>query len=337
MKKIFLLGFFLWLQIANTQITDFNKINFTKADNIAALNKGENLKSLSLLSYKLTSKLPTNVEKFRAIYSWVCNNIKGDFYQNNTVSNKRKKLKNNNIAYLKWNETYKKKVFKKLLKHKKTMCTGYAYLIKELALLANIECKIVDGYGRTVTSNINSLETANHSWNAVKLNNKWYLCDATWSSGYTNENNVFVNNYNDGYFLTNPILFAKNHYPLNKKWLLSSTISSNDFVNAPLIYGEAFKHKINTISPSKMKLNIAINTVIDFKFSTNNKIQSSKISLIYFTQNTLNKFEIYSLKNSNGIISFKNKFKKKGTFDVHLKIENDIVATYTITVHKKEY
>src|SRR5690606_12898203 len=127
-------------------------------------------------------------------------------------------------------------------KNKKTMCTGYAYLIKEMCFLANIESKIIDGYGRTTASNVDSLETINHSWNAVKLNNKWYLCDATWSSGYTLNNYLFIKDYNDGYFLTDPILFATNHYPIDKKWFLNITLEQSEFESPPLVYGELFKH-----------------------------------------------------------------------------------------------
>jgi len=202
MKKLYLLFLLFSLNIINAQIADFKNINFTKADNIAKLNQGEDLENLPLLCYKLTSKLPTKVEKFRAIYTWVCLNITGDSNQNNAVSRMRKKLKNDRLALVKWNSIYKKKAFKKLLKHHKTMCTGYAYLIKELAYLADIECKIIDGYGRTINTNIDSLESVNHSWNAVKLNNKWYLCDATWSSGYLDGNSKFIADYNDGYFLS---------------------------------------------------------------------------------------------------------------------------------------
>ena len=188
--------YILLITLANNylyaQITDFKSIDFTRADNIAKLNEGSSLKNLPLLAHKLTHNLPTKVEKFRAIYFWVCHNIKGDYSQYIKVASKRKKLKDNTAEFLKWNSAYKKVMFKKLLKHKRTMCTGYAYLIKELCFLANIECEIVDGYGRTVDENINTLETANHSWNAVKLNNKWYLCDATWASGYTDQYNVFM-------------------------------------------------------------------------------------------------------------------------------------------------
>ncbi len=121
------------------QVSDFKSIDFTKADNIAKLNDGSRLINLPLLAYELTNDLSTQVEKFRAIYVWVCNNIEGDNSQHRKVSSKRKKFKDDSIAFMKWNNEYKRIAFKKLLKQKKTMCTGYAYLIKELCYLANIE------------------------------------------------------------------------------------------------------------------------------------------------------------------------------------------------------
>ncbi len=338
MKKILFLVLFFIFIIASAQIADFKNIDFTKADNIAKLNKGEGLQNLPLLCYKLTSKLPTKVEKFRAIYSWVCTNISGDIKQHNKIYKIREKLKNDSIALVKWNNKYKKKAFKKLLKYNKTMCTGYAYLIKELAFLADIECKIIDGYGRTINSNVDSLETANHSWNAVKLNNKWYLCDATWSSGYMNENYTFVKDYNDGYFLTNPILFAKNHYPLHKKWLLNEITTKNTFLNSPLVYGEVFKYKIINLTPSKMNIEVRKNEEVNFNFKALKNIPTNTVSLIYYLGNKEIFLNIYNIKKEKGIITFKNKFKWKGFYDVHLKIKDDIVATYSIKVikHKKK-
>jgi len=333
MKNVFAYFFIFFISIGYAQVSDFNTVNFTRADNIAKLNEGYSLENLPLLAHNLTYNLPTDVEKFRAIYTWVCNNIKSDIRQDDIVTNKRNKLKNDSIAYIKWNNEYKKIAFKKLLKHKKTMCTGYAYLIKELCFLANIECKIIDGYGRTVNSNVDALVMANHSWNAVKLNNKWYLCDATWSSGYSS-NRIFIKDYNDGYFLTDPILFAKNHYPLDKKWLLYNTITEMDFVTSPLVYGETFEHKIIPISPQQMSVKTKINSEIDFSFKTLKETDNNTISLVYYLGTKEYAFSIYDVKNENGFVEFKNKFTKKGSYDVHLKIGNDVVATYTIMITK---
>ena len=126
----------------HAQVSDFKSVNFFKADNMAKLNKGRGLDNFPILVHELTKNLDTEVEKFRAIYTWICTNIKGDSRQDNIVFRKRKKYRNDSIEYIKWNGQYQKTAFKKLLKHQKTMCTGYAYLVKELCFLADIECEI---------------------------------------------------------------------------------------------------------------------------------------------------------------------------------------------------
>ncbi|MEJ6791274.1 MAG: hypothetical protein QNK89_00650 [Lacinutrix sp.] len=170
------------------------------------------------------------------------------------------------------------------------MCTGYAYLIKELCYFANIESKIIDGYGRSIISNIEKLDKPNHSWNAVKLDNKWYLCDATWSSGFTSAEKIFVTEYNDGYFLTDPILFAKNHYPLEKKWLLNTTLITSNFNAPPLVYGETFKHKILPVTPEKIDITIKKEEVVTFSFKSLKNANKEEVSLVEYTRNNEHAF-----------------------------------------------
>ncbi|WP_452224146.1 transglutaminase domain-containing protein [Lacinutrix chionoecetis] len=334
MKNLLPLFAFLLFTSAIAQISDFKTIDFTIADNVAKLNKGSDLKNLPVLAHKLTYKLPTKVEKFRAIYTWVCNNIEGDYFQNEKVSKKQRQFKNDSIAYVNWNNKYKKTAFSTLINQKKTMCTGYAYLIKELCFFANIECEIIDGYGRSATSNVEELEATNHSWNAVKLNNKWYLCDATWSSGYTTEENIFTNDYNDGYFLTDPDLFSKNHHPIDSKWLLKDTLKNVAYQAPPLVYGETFKHKVIPVTPEKMDFTVKRNEEINWVFKAIKDSTKKKVSLVEITGGNTHVLNIYNFKNENGNISFNYKFKRKGYYDVHLKIDEDIVATYTIEVLK---
>ncbi|WP_178987812.1 transglutaminase domain-containing protein [Winogradskyella schleiferi] len=334
MRNLFVLFIVFCITISNAQISDFKTIDFTKADNIAKLHEGQSLDNLPVLAHHLTSKLTTDVEKFRAIYTWVCTNIKGDSKQHNKVSKARLEFNNDSTGYMKWNDDFKKIAFEKLLNHKKTMCTGYAYLIKELCFIANIECEIVDGYGRSFETNVEKLESINHSWNAVKLNNKWYLCDATWSSGYMINGRFFVADYNDGYFLTDPILFAKNHYPIQKKWFLNDTLKTIKFIAEPIVYGETFKQKVIPIGPKTLNSTIKKNDEIIFNFKSLKAISTDKISLIQISGENKKHYKIYDLFNENGFITFKYRFKRKGFYDVHLKIENDIVATYSIEVTK---
>lgn len=113
-NKLLILLIIIFKSFSYAQVSDFKSIDFTRADNLAKLNEGSSLDNLPLLVYKLTHKLPTQVEKFRAIYIWVCNNIKADEVQYSKIERKRKILKNDSTLLLKWNNDYKKITFKKL-------------------------------------------------------------------------------------------------------------------------------------------------------------------------------------------------------------------------------
>lgn len=218
-KQFITLLLFTFIWQLQAQQSDFKTINFEKADQKAMLFKGRELHNLHLLVNNLTYNLKTDVERFRAIYIWVCNNIESDYDLMLKNNRKRAKLISNSTKLNNWNTTFKKEVFNSLIKDKKTLCSGYAYLVKKLANLAGLECEIINGYGKTSTS-FKSIKFPNHAWNAIKLNNKWYLCDATWSSGFITEDFTFKFNYNNDYFLMHPEDFAKSHKPLDEKWFL---------------------------------------------------------------------------------------------------------------------
>ncbi len=216
---------FLWVftftAAMQAQRSDFLNNDFQRADNIASNLKGEDLYNLPGLVYSLTASLQTDADKFRALYFWVSHNIKGEYHLMLENNRTRKKLQEDPKALEQWNNGFKKVVFKKLLTDKETLCSGYTYLLKELADLAGIECQIINGYGPIDELNQDDLGIANHSWNAVKLNDKWYLCDATWSAGITDLNTyLFEFNYDDSFFLMEPIEFAKTHWPLDQAWTL---------------------------------------------------------------------------------------------------------------------
>lgn len=221
MRSCILILCFIFMLPLQAQRSDFETIDFTRADQIAAAHKGEDLYSMPILVYNLTKNLNTDVEKFRAIYYWVCHNIKGEYHLMVENIRMRKKLQNDIIALFYWNNTFKKQVFKKLLNDKETLCSGYSFLIKELATLAGLESEIIDGYGLMNKVNIDNIDGPNHSWNAVKLDGKWYLCDATWSSGLTDVSSyLFEFDYDDSYFLMEPVEFAKTHKPIEAQWTL---------------------------------------------------------------------------------------------------------------------
>ena len=318
------------------QKADFEHINFAKADSIAKVYQGYSLKNLPILTYNLTQKLDTQVEQFRAIYTWVCFNIESDHSFGESTLRKRRKLKNDSLSFTSWNNQVLPKMFKRLLNEKKTICSGYAYLIKEMSALAGIDCEIVDGYSRTTTRNVGEVEFPNHSWNAVKLNSNWYLVDATMASGYFDINKYkFIKNYNDGYFLADPDLFMKRNYALNPKWKLSETkISLNEFVKGPIVYGNTFKYNLTPIAPKALKTEVIENEELVFQFKISDKTGINEMRLV-IRNGLKNEFiEVNSVNYENGIVQLKHRFEKKGNFDVHLMISNEYVISYTVKVKK---
>lgn len=192
------------------QTPDAVTIKFAKADSIAELHASHSLYDLKSLSDKLTIPLSTDVEKFRAIYRWVCSNIEVDYDLVELHKRKKNKLPPEKLS--RWNEKFNRQVFHTLLEQRRTVCTGYAYLIRELSYHAGLECKIVYGYAKSGGVSINKTSAVNHSWNSVKLDGQWYSCDATWSSGFFNlSTRSFVKKYNNKYFLADPSHFNSEH------------------------------------------------------------------------------------------------------------------------------
>ncbi|MRI02360.1 hypothetical protein GH721_17575 [Kriegella sp. EG-1] len=336
--KIELILIFLISALSFGQRTDFKEVNFKKADSIALVYKGESLENLPILSHKLTKDLKLDVEKFRAIYTWICTNIENDYNSYLRTSKKRKKLSNDRESLLSWNKEYLPKVFRKLVKERKTACTGYAFLLQELARLSNLNCSIIDGFGRTATLNLNEDSIPNHSWNAIELNNKWYLCDPTWSAGriLLEENGPrFERDYFDGYFLADPQLFIKNHYPIDQRWtLISNPPTFKKYIEGPVVYKEAFKPCIIPLMPEKMNLIAVKNQTINFsvKHVGDNKSNSIKLLIDRGSGNN----SIFPTTTSNKqVTTIEHTFTKTGIHDVHIVIDDAFIATYVVHVKKK--
>lgn len=124
MKKILIVLLLFWGKGGVAQLADFGNTDFRQADSLADQYYGASLYNLPLLAHNLTAPLTSEVEKFRAIYTWVCKNISndyGDFLKNKKM---RAKFAENEKALEEWNAKFRSEVFQKLLKKRTTVCTG---------------------------------------------------------------------------------------------------------------------------------------------------------------------------------------------------------------------
>ncbi|MCX2744124.1 hypothetical protein OO013_09620 [Mangrovivirga sp. M17] len=334
-RLILFLSLLVYGYSIHAQQADFKHLDFNRADSIAKVYEGEGLDNLPLLVYHLTSPLQNQAEKFRAIYTWVTHNVANDY--NYFLKNKRKREKfaDNPERLAEWNDEFRFKVIRKLQKEQETICTGYAYLISELAGLADIDSRVINGYGRTVGSNVGGSGIPNHSWNAVKLDGKWYLCDATWSSRSINAiDKEFIKEYNDGYFLADPELFALNHYPLDTTWLLTdSQFSLESFLNGPLVYKNAFSKGIYPIAPNLFENNIDKGEELTITIEIFKDIDPINFSFELGRGSYRLKVDPLIFKKEDGIYDLKIEFDNKEKYDVHLKIGNEYIATYVVMVN----
>jgi len=193
---------------------------FEKVDSyIENFSHGKTL-TLDKLTKKLTKPFPQDVEKVRAIFDWIADNIKYDYvnFKNKTVTSIQIEPE---TVYM----------------ERKAVCEGYSNLFKTMLDFCNIESKVISGYARNDIETI-FLNESNHAWNSAKLNNRWYLFDVTWARDTLNKK---INYF---YFQTDPKIFILNHYPLDYHWsLLRTKYSLDDYMRFP-VYTNLF-HELN--------------------------------------------------------------------------------------------
>ncbi len=315
------------------QVPDLSEAVFSKADSIAALYPQHSLQDLRLLADKLTRPLPSEVEKFRSIYSWICTNIENDYGLYVENKRTREKLKDTK-ALAAWNKKFGKRVFYTLVSDRKTVCSGYAYLVKELALHAGLNCEVIDGYGRTAHANVRGSGTANHTWNAIQLDGHWYLCDATWSSGSIDAIlRRFIKKYDDSYFLADPGLFIRSHYPLDSSWmLLGEKPTLQAFLNGPLIYRGAFSYNINPQFPETFDVAGKKGEPVSFRFAKQGikKFENVTLQVIRASQS---KVVVPTVSQSDdGAYNIDHVFTSKGTHIVHMLLNDQYVVSYSVKI-----
>jgi len=318
--------------IVGVRAQDFAHVDFSTADRMADLYAGYPLDNMHKLAMDLTQSLPSEEEKFRALYKWVCNNIQYDYDLKLRDKQAKRKLKSD-AERKAWAKSFSACVLKELREHQKTVCTGYAYLVRELAAQVGIDCKIIDGYCRNVNVNFGGSGDPNHSWNAVRLHQKWYLCDATWSSGFVDDNFKFVQQYDGTYFLPDPGIFIRNHYPLDTAWtLLNHNQSLIEFLNGPLIYKSAFQFNVKPVAPATFEVKTKKGETVSFQFQKGHEFTIREASVFIKGLSTSEIIPVQIEQRRDGMCVVNYTFLKKGKFIVHILINTGYAFTYSVKV-----
>ena len=166
----------------------------------------------------------TDLEKARAIYVWLAENIS---YDAKSI-NKNKFGDNSALG---------------VLKSRKAVCQGYAKLFDLLGNKMGLNIQFVSGYSKNDVQEESwdfDGEEGDHAWNVIKIDDEWRVFDATWGAGNGNDDTrgrlVFTKEYSDNWFDLSPYEAIFSHYPEDTSLLLTEPrLSLDKFESLQLI------------------------------------------------------------------------------------------------------
>lgn len=243
------------------------------------------------LAARINKDYKTDIDRARAIYTWIGTNI---HYDMKALYSQQ----NGGIAFsystpedrMQKERAFRLNLVKKTMRSKKAICEGYASLFTYLCAMTDLPAVIIPGTSKTSHTEIGKLPTeGDHTWNAVKINGAWQLIDVTWAAGVVKGNEKkFTPFFNDAYFCTDPDLFFLNHFPDDKRWLLTDR-SAEEFAELPFYYPTYLKSDYR-INADKGAILFPRNTGVRFKIENLNP--GDELYYITSRDNTLDRLAV---------------------------------------------
>jgi hypothetical protein len=264
-------------------------------------------KDIPSLAAHLTLNAKTDLEKARAIYVWLTDNINYDDKAYNS-------------------EIYGDYSAESVLKNKLAVCEGFSNLFLQLGLEMGLDIKKVVGYSKGYGYKPGQkLSNTDHAWNIIKIDGNWRVFDATWGQGYgVNKGGKLesTSEFNDYWFNVDPYEAIFTHMPeLENFTKVTPNISLQEFEKFPKLGKEYFTLGFNGQSTFlNLKNNSRIKFPNCFPVETHiEKVQAHPFSLLKSSVGYV--FEFYVPRGIEmAIINSKNKWtyfeKEKGLFKI---------------------
>lgn len=151
----------------------------------------------SLAAY-LQARTTSDIEKARAIYVWLTDNVHYDDDGFNSGN---------------YSDTSPEGV----LANRRSVCDGYSSLFYALGQEMDLDVLKITGYAKGYSYRPGKrFSRSDHAWNAVRINNEWRIFDATWgaiNSKTINGKLVSTQAYDEYWFDVDPYEAIFNHYP----------------------------------------------------------------------------------------------------------------------------
>jgi hypothetical protein len=152
---------------------------------------------------KITANARTDMQKLRAIYDWMCENIQYD-------------------------TSYKIATADECYKKRKGVCQAYSELMYRLCEAVGVKCTIVSGTAR------HFLGGGGHAWICAHVEGRNVLIDPTWGAGSVNGTKFTFRDDHSYWFDVDPYWMIFTHFPKNEAYqFLARPISYERFEKLP--------------------------------------------------------------------------------------------------------
>ncbi len=322
MKNLLLVSLFL---------TSFQLLKAQQYNNVDQIisNYPKSFSSPEKLAEHINKQFDSDEEKARAIYTWIARNVKYDVKAlSKKKKRKRMKYKSRADRAMKLRKQ-SMKIEDRAISENKAQCKGYSALFKRLCDLTGLYSYIIPGTSKSREFDIGKPpKVSNHAWNAVQIDKKWYLVDATFGAGSVDfREKTFHPDFNDKYFFTPPEKFFLNHYPKEKSWLLTNK-NPEDFANLPLYHGEFLKTGFELDEPNTGIINIKGIDTIQVKIKADCQIDTMSYSFNYEKEP-----HMAEVKNDNGLCTFDVVFPNKRRGYLTLFHEEKAIVTFKVNTY----
>lgn len=230
---------------------------FNKVDN--QVQNYKFIRSAEQLAQKIDLDFNSDIEKIRAIYTWITLNIK--YYNPKTNAFLLKEPQT--IVYFDEDDLKRRlkliddKIVRETFLSKKGVCNNIALVFNKVCNLLDIENELIKGFVKSSAEEINIVpKLKNHIWNSVKINNHWIYIDATYGISY--DSNLLKSKSNYTYFNISKDKLRLTHYPSKSKWVkLMGQAPLNFFSKLPVFSDNFFNYNSVLISPKNGIINSA--------------------------------------------------------------------------------
>ena len=228
-------------------------------------------------------------------------------------------------------------------KNGQSVCSGYARLFKDIADFLNLEVNCVSCYAKGVSYKVGrKMNSTNHEYNVIKLNNKWYPIDSTWGAGSI-EGKKYKKSFNEFYFLADPELLIKTHFPENPQWQLTKKkYTLDEFLKWPVIKSRFYEYGFKTCFPNEGLIKLKNSNTQKFIIYGDNMNTKGASCNVYYLEGNIYKQQLKTTKIDfyDDRFEIETIFNKKGKYLVQMFGNNDKgnsyydISEYAVEVEK---